>query len=553
MMFLKILVQGLVLTILLSTPIYSNDIPLKDVLIIYDSPNVLNSKETNQKTDFSFLLSQQLGHFNTKVIRMKEDEYKKGMIEQYDYIFYLSLREDKEANKNLLNDLLYTNKNIVWYGENADELIEARGNIPLEYHGSSYHYKQVKYKNKDMTISGFTGKNILIEPVNGSIKTYGSVSNGMDEYPLIINYNNYWFMTGLDTYNLKYLVFSDVLHEILVENHHCEKKVYLRIEDIHSRRSPGNIKKIANYLKSQDIPFMAVVIPVYIDPKGNQEYPLGSEKKIIDSLKYMVEKGGTIVQHGYTHQYYQSTTGEGFEFWDIKKDKPLNLDYQKYILDRVVKGLTIFLENDLYPLAFISPHYAMAQQGYQELKQYYSTIVGEIQTSDRRFNSSSFPYISKNTDFFNILIPESLGYVAINEEDSSITDILIKAEELSILRDVQTGVFFHPFIDINYLTKIIEGLRERGYTFGDLRDIENWVKVGDYEIKNYKGIIHSNMPPLNNNNEFNLNNYIEKSVNIFTLSLSITVFIVIILLVKKYYHLKIKYKRTLFEEEEDKC
>ncbi len=549
MMFLRIIVKVVLLIFVFSAITYSGDIPLKHVLLIYDSPNIINSNEIDHKNDFSFSFLQQLGHFNTKVDRIKENEYKKGMIEVYDYIFYLSLREKKEVNPLLISDLSNTSKKVIWFGEKAHELIKKSGTIPLKYQGSSYHYKQVKYRDKDLSISGFASKNILLEPLDSSIKGYGSVSDGLDEYPLIINWENYWFMTGLDTYGLKYLVFSDVLHEILAEKHQDERKVYLRIEDIHSRRSPESLRKIADYLVSQEVPFMAVVIPIYIDPELNQEYPLGSEKKIVDSLKYMVEKGGSIVQHGYTHQYYQSTSGEGFEFWDIKKDKPLKVDYQKYVFDRVVKGVAVLAENDLYPLAFVSPHYAMAQQGYLELKKYYSTIVGMIQTSDRRFDSFSFPYAVINTKYFNRIISEFLGYVAINEEEISIDKILKRAEELSLVRDVQTGVFFHPFIDIKYLYKIVNGLRERGYTFSDLRDIDNWVKVGDFEIENYRGIIHSKTPPLNSQHDFKFKNYFKKSINIFTLILSVTVFIVIILLLKKHYHLKIKYKRTLFEEE----
>ena len=33
----------------------------------------------------------------------------------------------------------------------------------------------------------------------------------------------------------------------------------------------------------------------------------------------MQDDGAAIIMHGYTHQFYDSETGEGFEFWDVKQ------------------------------------------------------------------------------------------------------------------------------------------------------------------------------------------------------------------------------------------
>ncbi len=37
----------------------------------------------------------------------------------------------------------------------------------------------------------------------------------------------------------------------------------------------------------------------------------------------MQDDGAAIIMHGYTHQFYDSETGEGFEFWDVKTDQPI--------------------------------------------------------------------------------------------------------------------------------------------------------------------------------------------------------------------------------------
>lgn len=548
LIFLKTIVLIFFL-ITISPKVYTGSNSLKDVLVIYDSPNIINTNEIDNKIDFSFLFSQQLGHFKTRVDRIKENEYKAGFIEKYDYIFYLSLRENKSVNDLLLTDLLHTSKKVIWYGEKVEELIKKSPFMPVKYTGTSYHYKELEYNNKNFNIAGYTGKNILIKPLNKHVKTYGIVCNGLEKYPLVLNWKNYWLMTGLDTYQLKYLIFSDILHEIFTEKHKPGKKVYLRIEDIHPGRSPENLRKIADYLEKKGVPFMAVVIPVYINPQNNQKISLTSQPELVQALKYMEKKGGSIVQHGYTHQFYEDTSGEGFEFWDIKRDKPLKVNYQEYIYKRVTKGLNIFTYNDLYPLAFIPPHYAMPQTGYDELKKYFSTVIGQIQTSDGRFNSASFPYRVENTNLFNRVLPEHLGYIASNKEKSSTKSIIRKAKELSVVRDVETGVFFHPFIDIKYLFQVVNNLREMGYSFSDLRDEKNWVKIGGFEIKNFKGIIYRKTPQFVNRHNYINKKYLQKFTTLFTLILSFLIFFVILILIYKYYYLTKKYKRVLFEEE----
>ena len=37
-----------------------------------------------------------------------------------------------------------------------------------------------------------------------------------------------------------------------------------------------------------------------------------------------MQDDAAIIMHGYTHQFYDSETGEGFEFWDVKQINQFN-------------------------------------------------------------------------------------------------------------------------------------------------------------------------------------------------------------------------------------
>lgn len=526
----------------------------KPVLVVYDNPNLLNRDYFGLDNDFSVLLSEQLGHFNTAVETIKEKEYKKGMLENYQFIFYLSLREKDSVNSQLLQDIANTTRTVVWYGGDIYELLNINKDIPLEFLGISKRYNLVTYKGIIFNLGQDSGINLLVEPLSVGVSTYGEVSNGRHVYPLIVNWKNYWYMSGLDTSGIKYLVFSDVLHEIFGETHNKVRKVYLRIEDVSVLRSPKRLKEIADYLYSKKVPFIIALIPAYINPNSGTEASITDYQELVEAVKYMVERGGTVVLHGYTHQYYKSETGEGFEFWDAFEDRPLNVNYADYVRDRVIKGIEVCLENGLYPLAFEPPHYAMAQEGYVELKKYFSTVIGQIQTTDRRFTTAAPPYEIKNTKRFNRFLPESLGYVA-GDGSTGVKEILDNATKLLLVRDADTGVFFHSYMDMEYLKQIVEGVKSLGYVFGDLGREDNWVKAGHYSIKSSRGNIVYEGPLLQKESASEVRKeermpVLYSIIEVASTLLAVLVVVNVVRLIYTYFKVRNRQKKGLFEGKE---
>ncbi|MEW6622989.1 MAG: polysaccharide deacetylase family protein [Bacillota bacterium] len=528
---------------------------LKPILVVYDNPNLLSRDHSGLLNDFSVIFSEQLGHFNTEVDVVLENEYKDGMLEGYQYIFYLSLREKYSVNRALLKDIAETARPVVWYGEGIEELLNANQNIHLKFRGRSKTYHLVEYNEKVFNLGQNAGINLLLEPLSEEVVVYGKVSDGKRVYPLMANWKNYWFMSGLDTSGVKYLVFSDVLHEIFGEYHSEYRKVYLRIEDVSPISSPKNLMEIADYLYSKKIPFIIVLIPAYINPETGVEASITDKPEVIEAVRYMVERGGTVVLHGYTHQHYKEETGEGFEFWDAFEDRPLNVNYADYVGERVLKGIEICLENGLYPLAFEPPHYAMAQDGYRELKKYFSTVIGQLQTTDRRFASVPLPYEVRDTKRFNRFLPESLGYVEL-DGSYGVENILNNAGKLLIVRDAVTGVFFHPFMDMEYLEQIVEGLESMGYVFADLGKEDNWVRIGEHYIRSIEGNILYEGPLLKKEKtksgvkEEEKKSAFHRSVEIIATFLAVFVGVNILRFIIIFFKVKKRQKKILFKERE---
>ena len=172
----------------------------------------------------------------------------------------------------------------------------------------------------------------------------------------------------------------------------------VRLEDVSPGiDTPQQLKADADYLYSQHIPFSVGVIPEYLDPNGtyNNGTPVNENisqtsnatiKAFIAALQYMQARGGTIIEHGDTHQYsnvpnpYDGVTGDDFEFYQswcsttfggpadptspcpntdyVVQGGPVPNDSQAWAEARAARGQSLFAQAGLpTPAIWETPHY----------------------------------------------------------------------------------------------------------------------------------------------------------------------------------------------------
>ncbi|MBI1752793.1 MAG: polysaccharide deacetylase family protein [Acidobacteria bacterium] len=285
--------------------------------------------------------------------------------------------------------------------------------------------------------------------------------------------------------------------------------VYLRLEDIHPNTDARSLLAIGTYLKEKKIPYMAGVIPTYRNPETGRLKQLSEAPGLVKALRFMQENGASIILHGHTHQYRNSETGEGFEFWDVESDRPVYQDpdepsnrpvsaedlpewlakgkayEQAYVRSRVRQGVRALAAQRLYPLAFEAPHYAMSQAGYRCLSEFFSTYVGHLQVSDTTWrNQVSTLHLSRPA-FLNGMAayPENLGFVP-GDQPEAAARIRGTAMERSRYRDALLGVFYHPYLGLEKLKGLITELEKvPGIHWVDLKREENWVRIPGLSIQ----------------------------------------------------------------------
>ncbi|GAA2396318.1 DUF2334 domain-containing protein [Dactylosporangium salmoneum] len=123
------------------------------------------------------------------------------------------------------------------------------------------------------------------------------------------------------------------------------------------------------------------------------------------------------------------------------------------------------------------PHYTASAADYRAIasapgiRARYEQVLyfnGMLGGPGARSVSQFFPYLVKDA-YRTPVIPETLGNVATQRFNQHgvrlVPDILASAKRQFVVRDNVTSFFCHPFLALQYLPQLIEGIQSLGYTF----------------------------------------------------------------------------------------
>jgi uncharacterized protein YdaL len=254
------------------------------------------------------------------------------------------------------------------------------------------------------------------------------------------------------------------------------------------------------------------VIPEYRDPNGvytggsPQTITLAQAPAVVSALKYMQSKGGTILQHGTTHQFgtltnpYNGVSGDDFEFYRARcsttQSPPYDLhdgcaitdwvvlqgpvpgDSADWAESRVRSGRSLFTAAGLAsPAIFETPHYSGSAADYLGMRRVYTTryerelFFGGLLTGTPdpgRVFGQFFPYAVHDV-YGTTVLPENLGnYEAVlynNNPPRSAADVVANARANLVVTQGVASFFFHPDYPLAELQKIVTGITGLGYTF----------------------------------------------------------------------------------------
>jgi uncharacterized protein YdaL len=465
----------------------------------------------------AWMLANLLGHFPVKWRAAPVETYKQGLMGRYSATFYLGSSYDNPLPAAFICDVMTSRAPVCWLKYNIWQIAWTRpgfasrfgftfdyldwtGYDTIYYRGESYRKHQA---DPELGLVWILYPSICREIATAS-RTTGAAEESV---PYIVHGRNLWYVADMPFSYIgeedRYLVFCDLLYDILGIPPPNSKRAICRIEDVDPTADPARLRAIADLLRARGVPFAVSVIPVFSDPLGvyNRGIPrydrLSSKPAVVDALKYMVARGGKIVLHGYTHQYdsvanpYTGVTGEDFEFYRVQLDAdgnavytgPVPEDSKTWAAGRVSDGIGELRACGLIPAAWETPHYAASAADYQAFADLLPLTIQRVLCSDVRLPAPAlmgdgepsvlggqfFPYVVNRDVYGQKVLPENLGCYQPEpwqgQRSWAVEDILRCAEKNAALGDAWASCYFHPSCDINALGQIVEGIQGMGYTF----------------------------------------------------------------------------------------
>lgn len=463
------------------------------------------------------------------------DEYQDGDLDSYDAAVYVGTDHTTAVPDSLVNDVREGTTDVLWVGENIADLagpdgfVEQYGWDPTETQTvESADLDEVTYDAAVLNRydGAETAKTVETpEIVDDQVEVVASARNSQSDsathHPWVIRSGNLTHLVELPyhyiDHNELYLVYADLYFDLLGPEAESTQRAAVRIEDVNAESDPDQLRAVADYLYSEDVPFQVAVIPMMIDrtPDADAWYgmDLMDSPEVVEALKYMQEHGGTLIQHGTTHQYgaannpYSGRTGDDYEFyaygcsatetppfdWEecqddswVRKMHPVPNDEVAEHRQRLDDGRQVMIEAGLgEPTIFETPHYTASVNAYQamadsydaryEQVEYYAGMLSGGEFDPQHSYGQIFPYTVHDI-YGTTVYPENLQNPTEKEQNNHPArppqTLIDRAEANLVVTDSTASFYYHPFLDIGYLEEIVEGVHELGYEFVPVTELD---------------------------------------------------------------------------------
>ena len=441
---------------------------IENVLLLYTEPleNQINPLTTWERAQmFKDLVAS---HWSLNIYMKLASEYEQGDIDDFDVLMYIGENYLSKIPKSLINDVNNTDKEILWINYYPWELDSRK--LGFKVSGAhSFDFDRISYRGYDFKLNPTDTSLIeVIDPKKAKVLAWLVDNESGKSIPAIVNANDNFLYVSYLPLAVPYLdepiPFFNALHETF-GHHEKDSEALLRLEDIHAESDFDDLAMINELLKEKRVLPHLAVIPVYVNPEKNINTSILDRPQLINVLKDILSDNGTLVLHGYTHQY-DGVTGIDYEFWDESKNKPVEEDSEEFVQERVISALNILRNAGLSTDIWETPHYTASDLDYKVFERIFPIIY-----DSRHGINVPFVFRRGNTTFS----PIDLGYVF---STPSMDKIIADARKIhDCFEDPSISFFWHPYLTGNEelgiaaLEKIIDSLTEIGYQFHSIYDL----------------------------------------------------------------------------------
>ena len=436
--------------------------------------------------------------------------YTAGEMNNFTATVYIGSTFDEPLPAAFLTDVATSAKPVIWMSANIWQLRDKTPDFQAKYGFTPWVYDnaavaKVSYKDRTLTRSADNAAGIMTHSALDASKVTvlaNAVRADGSTFPWAVRSANLTYLGEIPFSYVnetdRQLIFADLLFDALAPGTAERHRALVRIEDVGPDSDPTELRAMADYLFSQNVPFSFGVFPRFRNPNGienngvAEEYTLKQRPEVVSALKYMTSKGGTMLIHGWTHQFsgvanpYDGLSGNDFEFFAahvdatdrVILDGPVAGDSVAWAKGRIASSKKDFEAAKLpVPTIFEFPHYAGSAADYKAVRSVFTTryerslyfyggLSGTI--DNRNFVGQLFPYVVQDI-YGSKVLPENMGNYepeAFNHHPARHpADLVASAQANLVVRDGFASFFYHPFLGTDALAQIVTGVKASGYTF----------------------------------------------------------------------------------------
>lgn len=475
----------------------SGAIPRRKALVLWDDtgPSAAYGAQS------AALAANLISHF-ARPVRQPVAAYRRGEVARYDAVVYVGTNDSQPLPRAFLADVRASARPVLWLGENGWQLTDAafartRGWRAGQDRPGSFTTVLYRHARLATSSSDLPGIDVL-RPARATVLATAAGADGARR-PWAVRSGSLTYVSDvpLDDGNGNGLDRSYAIAGIMESMFGPARqrhRVLLRLEDIGPQADPAQLRQIADLLAADRIPFSVALYPLYLGPVSQHpraQIWLRDRPKLVEALKYMLSKGGSLVLHGYTHQLGDSPnpddgqSGEDYEFLRVHYDARRHLAFSPpadneaaWVRNRMEMSLAAIRAAGLpAPEIWQFPEYAASPTGYRvaaaeflarfERGNYAEGPPGREDL--RTLVEQSPPYLVWDV-YGGPVLPETLGYVVGPHVPASgpgsVQAILAAAAvQKTVVHDNVAGVYYHPFLGTGSLRRVVDGLRREGYQF----------------------------------------------------------------------------------------
>lgn len=441
--------------------------------------------------------------------------YRPGEMAGYAAVIYVGSTFDEPLPDAFLDDVLGQAAPVYWAGSNIWELQARAGErqgsgafareFGWEYGGiDDLAYATVTYKGRPLgRDAGNAGlvRIVVTDPAKASVLATATATTGSTT-PWAVRSAGLTYVAEVPySYvreNDRYLAWADLLFDVLAPQTPERHRAMVRLEDGSPASDPTRLRQLADVLYKRKIPFSIGVIPVWTDPNGGGDgipvtLTLADRPEVVAALKYMQRRGGTIIAHGFTHQFsdvanpFNGRSGTDYEFYRVTMDADGNTVYVGPVpgdsrtwagtrMDASVRALAKAGLGRVRVWEF--PHYVASVASYQaatprfaaryERDLLFSGFLSGGPVNTDRYQEQFFPYEVVDV-YGSRVIPENLDHPELGADGTEnivpVAEVIDRARANLVVRDGFASAFFHSFYPPKKLAELVDGLRRLGYTF----------------------------------------------------------------------------------------